>query len=120
MRHLILGLAIAALLVVLGDATAKGSDWGSLYGYVDWTSDYRFYAMSSICTHQQVDMGTAGFTAGNLAAGFQCPVHHANYDPNGAVQSVAPSSLQHYGLTSDANGVLYVNTGMSVAATCRC
>jgi len=47
MRNLLLGWAVATLLIVLGGVAAKADDWGNLYGYVDWASDYRFYAMSS-------------------------------------------------------------------------
>ncbi len=56
MRNFFIGLAVATLVVAFGNAAAKGSDWGSLYGYVDWTNDYRFYGMSS-SSRQPVSQG---------------------------------------------------------------
>jgi uncharacterized protein (TIGR02001 family) len=47
MRNHWIGLFIAAAITALDPAPARASDWGNLYGYVDWTTDYRFYAMSS-------------------------------------------------------------------------
>lgn len=47
MKNPLIGLAITTLLVAFGNASAKGNDWGNLYGYVDWTNDYRFYGLSS-------------------------------------------------------------------------
>lgn len=49
MKTIFFGLLVAAALI-LGD-TARGADLGNLYGYVDWTSDYRFNAASESDRH---------------------------------------------------------------------
>jgi uncharacterized protein (TIGR02001 family) len=49
-KHILLGFLVATVLVVLSGAAIAG-DWGQLYGYVDWTSDYRFYGASESDRH---------------------------------------------------------------------
>ena len=48
---------------------ARASDWGHLYGYVDWTSDYRFYGASSSNRQPTVQGGLHWAAAGQLYAG---------------------------------------------------
>ena len=50
MKHILLGFAVATALALLSK-TAHAQDWGHLYGYVDWTSDYRFYGVSESDRH---------------------------------------------------------------------
>ena len=69
MRNLFLGLSIAKLLVVLGHASAKGADWGNLYGYVDWTNDYRFYGASSSSQQPEPQGGLHWAMPDNFYAG---------------------------------------------------
>src|SRR5689334_6693547 len=54
-RAILLGLTVAAALI-MGDA-AQGAEFGHLYGYVDWTSDYRFNAASESDRHGVVQGG---------------------------------------------------------------
>jgi len=49
-KHILFGFLVASVLAVLSSA-AHASDWGHLYGYVDWTSDYRFYGASESDRH---------------------------------------------------------------------
>jgi len=55
MKTIFLGLMIGAALIPGG--TAHGADFGRLYGYVDWTSDYRFNAASESNRHGTVQGG---------------------------------------------------------------
>jgi len=48
-KSILYGLA-CAVLAVHPDAS-QARDWGYLYGYVDWTSDYRFYGASESNRH---------------------------------------------------------------------
>jgi uncharacterized protein (TIGR02001 family) len=43
--------AAAALAAGLGVTPAAAGEWGNLYGYVDWASDYRFYGASESDRH---------------------------------------------------------------------
>jgi uncharacterized protein (TIGR02001 family) len=68
---------VSALLVVVGAfgaGTAHATDWGTLYGYVDWTSDYRFYGASESNRHGEPQGGLHwslpdSFYAGVFATG---------------------------------------------------
>ena len=57
MKNFWIGLAIAVLAIAFGTDSAPASDWGHLYGYVDWTNDYRFYGMSSSNRQPAVQAG---------------------------------------------------------------
>ena len=62
---------MAAVLVA---PEARADDWGSLYGYVDWTSDYRFYGASESNRHATEQgglhwMAPDGYYAGVFVTG---------------------------------------------------
>jgi uncharacterized protein (TIGR02001 family) len=67
MRSFLFGLLVAAALV-LGD-TAHGADLGNLYGYVDWTTDYRFAGASESDRHGVPQGGLHWAAPDNLYAG---------------------------------------------------
>src|SRR5690348_9037125 len=46
MKNLCIGIATLLAIAAMTAGTARAKDWGHLYGYVDWTSDYRFYGLS--------------------------------------------------------------------------
>jgi len=50
-------LTFTMLPLVLGGGPARASDWGHLYGYVDWTTDYRFYGVSESDRHATMQGG---------------------------------------------------------------
>jgi uncharacterized protein (TIGR02001 family) len=55
MKTIFPGLLVAGALVLGGPA--RGADFGHLYGYVDWTSDYRFNAASESDRHGTIQGG---------------------------------------------------------------
>lgn len=63
--HPVLGLALAVLVVV----PARAADWGNLYGYVDWTTDYRFIGASESNRHATVQGGLHWAAPENFYAG---------------------------------------------------
>jgi uncharacterized protein (TIGR02001 family) len=67
-KHLLLGFLIATVLMVLS-GTALAQDWGHHYGYVDWTSDYRFYGASESDRHPTVQGGLHWAMPDNYYAG---------------------------------------------------
>lgn len=84
-----------------------------------------YYAMTSICTHQQCNMGSQGVGCGirddmDLTQGLRCCCHLSEYDGNGAVtMGPAPDDLVHYAVTIDGDGVLYVDPESVVDPTER-
>src|SRR3569833_44274 len=55
MKSLLFGLFVA--IELLSDDPARAGTFGHLYGYVDWTSDYRFNAASESNRHGTVQGG---------------------------------------------------------------
>jgi uncharacterized protein (TIGR02001 family) len=55
--------------VALGSGPAQATDWGHLYGYVDWTSDYRFYGVSESDRHATMQGGLHWAAPDNFYAG---------------------------------------------------
>ena len=68
MKHILLRLLVATVLAVLSN-TAQARDWGQLYGYVDWTSDYRFYGASESDRHATEQGGLHWAMPENFYAG---------------------------------------------------
>jgi uncharacterized protein (TIGR02001 family) len=68
MKNIVVGFAIAAVLILPG-AAARAEDWGHLYGYVDWTSDYRFYGASESNRHSVEQGGLHWAMPDNFYAG---------------------------------------------------
>jgi len=87
-----------------------------------------FYAMSDLCTHaslHMIDYGAATYNpnTNDLAAGFRCGHQNSRFNAEGAqTQGPAPagSYLQHYLLTKDAAGDLFIDVTKIVDFTCRC
>ncbi|MBL6853717.1 MAG: hypothetical protein ISS15_03580 [Alphaproteobacteria bacterium] len=67
MRSFLFGLLVAAA-VLLGD-NACAAEYGNLYGYVDWVSDYRFNAASESDRHGVVQGGLHWAAPGDFYAG---------------------------------------------------
>lgn len=75
----LLGISIATLLVGLS-STGRAADWGHLYGYVDWTSDYRFNGASESDRHSTEQGGLHWSMPDNFYAGvFVTGVDFRNY-----------------------------------------
>jgi Rieske Fe-S protein len=73
-----------------------------------------FYAMTSKCTHQGVQLNN--YSGGS----FHCNAHGADFNINGAVLDGPTSkALQHYSMCTLASGNLGVETTIKVAATVR-
>jgi uncharacterized protein (TIGR02001 family) len=68
MKQLMLGFLIATVLAILS-TTARAGDWGHVYGYVDWTSDYRFYGASESDRHATEQGGLHWVMPDNFYAG---------------------------------------------------
>lgn len=80
-----------------------------------------FFAMDSICPHENRNMGASAFDPNDLSGGFQCPYHGATFDGNGNVTGgPASSDLPHWALTTDASGTFFVDYSQQVSASCRC
>jgi len=62
-------LTFTILLVAVGGGPVHASDWGHLYGYVDWTSDYRFYGASESDRHSTEQGGLHWAAPDNFYAG---------------------------------------------------
>jgi len=76
-----------------------------------------FYAMSSLCTHQQCNMNSKGAI---IAGGIHCNCHGAEFDANGNVtKGPAVKALKHYQVTLECDGNLWVDTSVVVAADQR-
>ncbi|HEY4943937.1 MAG TPA: TorF family putative porin [Rhizomicrobium sp.] len=67
MKNVCIGLAIAVLAVAPG--AARAADWGHLYSYVDWASDYRFYGASESNRHSVEQGGLHWAAPDNYYAG---------------------------------------------------
>src|ERR1700709_2802572 len=63
-----MGMTVAALAAMLTGAHAA-EDWGTLYGYVDWTSDYRYYGASESNRHSVEQGGLHWVLPDNYYAG---------------------------------------------------
>ncbi|MCS6901106.1 MAG: Rieske (2Fe-2S) protein [Myxococcales bacterium] len=76
-----------------------------------------FYAMTTICTHQQCDMRKDGSVTSN---GLSCSCHGSQFDRNGVVLpgSAARTSLRHYRV-GISDGALTVFAGEDVPASTR-
>lgn len=100
--------------VFLTQPTGTVRDYRSLGNFWLAKDAGGIYAMTAICTH----MGcTVNGWNGNV---FPCPCHGSQYDLNGAVvQGPAPLPLNHFEVTTDANGFLVVDTGKVVGAQVR-
>ena len=60
---------ILATVLAIGRCPAQASDWGNLYGYVDWTSDYRFYGASESDRHSTEQGGLHWAASDDFYAG---------------------------------------------------
>ena len=76
MKTISLGLLVAAFLV-WGD-NAHAADLGNLYGYVDWTSDYRFNAASESDRHSVIQGGLHWAAPDDFYAGVF--MSHVDFD----------------------------------------
>ena len=82
-----------------------------------------FYAMTSLCTHLQCDMGgpSGVYSASNLGGGFHCNCHGSNFFADGSVKNgPAGSALFHYKVAIDPGQRIFIDQGVIVAITCRC
>ena len=68
MKHILFGFLVAAAVTV-HPGVADARDWGHLYGYVDWTSDYRFYGASESDRHATEQGGLHWVLPDNFYAG---------------------------------------------------
>lgn len=86
-----------------------------------------FFAMSDLCVHSE-HLGSNGstFNTSNLGSGFLCSHAGSRFNGNGegiggpADDIDPPYQLQHYLLTIDGAGALYLNQTVFVDPTCRC
>ena len=75
------------------------------------------YAMTLICPHEGCDMSNAGSTS---SSGVYCACHGSRFDPEGRVtRGPARSDLQHFEVTMDASGTLFVDTDSWVDPSTR-
>ena len=63
-------LAIIVLVLASGTSAQAADDWGALYGYVAWTSDYRFYGLSESNRQPAVQAGLHWVAPENFYAGI--------------------------------------------------
>lgn len=66
MKSALTGLVLAIFAVA---PSAAEEDWGHLYGYVDWTSDYRFFGASESNRHSVEQGGLHWAAPDNFYAG---------------------------------------------------
>ena len=77
-----------------------------------------FYALSSICPHQDCDM--AGGSGQITASGVTCTCHGSKFSLSGAVtHGPANQGLPAYAMELGCDGQLYVDTNSMVAASQR-
>jgi len=73
------------------------------------------YALTSICTHNQCDVGFV-----SQSAGFECPCHGSRYDFNGQVtRGPAALPLDHLSLCVAPDGDVFVDPKTVVPTTKR-
>ena len=70
MKSLFSGFVLAICVLCSGSEAAAARDWGSLYGYVAWTNDYRFYGVSSSNRQPAVQGGLHWAMPDNFYAGI--------------------------------------------------
>lgn len=93
--------ATPGIHLVAGRTVLIGRDAGGLF------------AMTSLCTHQQCDLGSFGVVG---PAGIRCGCHGSEYDVVGnPTRGPAATPLRHYRLWLECDGHLRVDVSMVVA-----
>ncbi len=78
--HLRGRLLLAVLAAMLLGGTARGADFGNLYGYLDWASEYRYYGASESNRHAVIQGGLHWAMPENYYAGvFATGVDYADF-----------------------------------------
>ncbi|MDB4985970.1 MAG: Chitinase [Myxococcaceae bacterium] len=73
--------------------------------------------MSLVCTHDGCDMSVDGTVS---ADGIFCSCHGSRFDANGKVlHGPARSTLPHFLVSVDADGLLIIHSGTEVDAVTR-
>lgn len=86
-----------------------------------------FFAMSDRCIHnERMASNGSTYSTSNLGGGFRCSHQNSQFNGNGegiggpAGNAEPPYNLQHYLLTIDPSGELFLDQAILVDRFCRC